>query len=55
MFKKNNDKRNLQSDLGFGSMVAGEVVFGARFGNLYEGFHGTGHITVDIGKLSKIE
>lgn len=37
------------------SYKAQEIVFGARFGNIYEDFHGKGHITIDIGKLSKIE
>ncbi|MCP5106499.1 MAG: hypothetical protein GY950_24150 [bacterium] len=32
-----------------------EIVFGARFGNIYENFHAKGHITVDIGKLGDIE
>jgi inward rectifier potassium channel len=32
-----------------------EIVFGARFGNIYENLHGKGPITVDISQLSVIE
>jgi inward rectifier potassium channel len=37
------------------SYKAEEIVFGARFGNIYENLHAKGPITVDIGKLSDIE
>jgi inward rectifier potassium channel len=32
-----------------------EILFGARFGNIYENLHGKGPITVDISRLSVIE
>jgi inward rectifier potassium channel len=32
-----------------------EIVFGARFGNIYENLHGKRPITVDISRLSVID